>query len=52
LIGYKHTKRTKYDDTVAFGMSLLAGTENVKIESNEKRLVFMKFAKPITGLGH
>jgi hypothetical protein len=52
LIGYKHAKRTKYDDTVAFGMSLLAGTENVKIESNEKRLVFMKFAKPITGLGH
>ena len=52
LIGYKHAKRTKYDDTVAFGMSLLAGTENVKIESNEKKLVFMKFAKPITGLGH
>jgi hypothetical protein len=52
LIGYKHAKRTKYDDTVAFGMSLLAGTEYVKVESNEKRLVFMKFAKPITGLGH
>ena len=30
LIAYKHVKRTKYDDTVAFGMSLLAGTENVK----------------------
>lgn len=32
LMAYKHAKRTKYDDTVAFGMSLLAGTENVKAE--------------------
>jgi hypothetical protein len=52
LIGYKHTKRTKYDDTVAFGMSLLAGTENVKIHSGkENKLVFIKFAQPVKGLG-
>jgi hypothetical protein len=47
LIAYKHVKRTKYDDTVAFGMSLLAGTENVKVDSKENKLVFMKFANPI-----
>lgn len=47
LIAYKHVKRTKYDDTVAFGMSLLAGTENVKVDSRENKLVFMKFANPI-----
>jgi hypothetical protein len=53
LIGYKHAKRTKYDDTVAFGMSLLAGTENVKVENGKgKKLVFMKFAQPVKGIGH
>ena len=53
LMAYKHLKRTKYDDTVAFGMSLLAGTENVKVENvKEKKLVFMKFAQPVKGLGH
>ena len=53
LISYKHAKRTKYDDTVAFGMSLLAGTENVKVENGKgKKLVFMKFAQPVKGLGH
>jgi hypothetical protein len=47
LIAYKHLKRTKYDDTVAFGMSLLAGTENVRAESKENKLVFMQHAKPV-----
>lgn len=51
LMAYKHAKRTKYDDTVAFGMSLLAGTENVKAEVKENKLVFMKFAQPVKGLG-
>ena len=52
LISYKHAKRTKYDDTVAFGMSLLAGTENVKVESKENKLVFMKFAQPVKNIGY
>lgn len=47
LIAYKHLKRTKYDDTVAFGMSLLAGTENVKAETKSSKLVFMKYANPV-----
>jgi hypothetical protein len=47
LMAYKHAKRTKYDDTVAFGMSLLAGTENVKVEAKEQKLVFLKHAKPV-----
>lgn len=47
LMAYKHAKRTKYDDTVAFGMSLLAGTENVKVETKEQKLVFLKHAKPV-----
>jgi hypothetical protein len=51
LIAYKHIKRTKYDDTVAFGMSLLAGTENVKAEDKTTKLVFMKYAQPIQGMG-
>ena len=46
-MAYKHAKRTKYDDTVAFGMSLLAGTENVKVEAKEQKLVFLKHAKPV-----
>jgi hypothetical protein len=34
-------------------MSLLAGTENVKVENGKgKKLVFMKFAQPVKGLGH
>jgi len=52
LISYKHAKRTKYDDTVAFGMSLLAGTENVKVEGKESKLVFMKFAQPVKNVGY
>ena len=51
LMAYKHNKRTKYDDTVAFGMSLLAGTENVKVESKSNKLVFMKFAEPVKNIG-
>lgn len=47
LISYKHAKRTKYDDTVAFGMSLLAGMENVKVEKTENKLVFLKHAQPV-----
>jgi hypothetical protein len=47
LMAYKHLKRTKYDDTVAFGMSLLAGTENVKAEAKDNKLVFMKYANPV-----
>lgn len=47
LVAYKHVKRTKHDDTVAFGMSLLAGTENVKAQKDDAPLVFMKYAQPI-----
>jgi hypothetical protein len=47
LMAYKHNKRTKYDDTVAFGMSLLAGFENVKAEKKSDALVFMKYAQPV-----
>lgn len=47
LMAYKHHKRTKYDDTVAFGMSLIAGFENVKAEAKTDRLVFMQHAQPI-----
>jgi hypothetical protein len=46
-MAYKHNKRTKYDDTVAFGMSLLAGFENVKAEKKSDALVFMKYAQPV-----
>lgn len=41
LLKYDHYKRTKSDDTVAFGMGLLGTLENVRVESTKPK-VFMK----------
>lgn len=45
LLRYDHYKRTKSDDTVAFGMSLLGSTELVKILKTNSKLKILKVYK-------